>query len=308
MTALPFAPGIRLMIGAAFFFSLMSLLVKAVGQSVPSQEIVLVRAVVTATLSYGSLRAAGISPWGNRKGLLVLRGVLGFAALSAFFYAVVALPLADATVIQYTNPVFTSLIAALVLGEAVRARDAASLAVSLAGVLLIARPSFLFGAASRGLDPLAVGIALGGAVLSAAAYVVVRRLGETEHHLVIVHYFAVIATIGALPTAAPDLVWPSPLAWLGLLGVGVATHIAQIMMTRGLALEPAGRAMTVGYIQIVFAALWGLLFFGEVPDLAAGAGALLIIGSTAALGRGAGSARAGAPGSASGATRGRAVT
>ncbi|MGH7541960.1 MAG: DMT family transporter [Gemmatimonadota bacterium] len=295
--------GIHFMLGASFFFSVMSLLVKAVGRSVPSQEIVLIRGVVTLALIRASLRAAGISPWGTRKGLLTIRGILGFAALSAFFYVVVHLPLADATVIHYTNPVFTSVIAALVLAEPIRARDAASLLFSLAGVILIARPGFLFGDGASGLDARAVGVALAGAVLSAAAYVVVRRLGQTEHHLVIVHYFAIVTTILAIPTAAPALVWPSPLAWLGLLGVGIATHIAQVLMTRGLALEPAGRAMTAGYVQIVFAAVWGLAFFGEVPDPAAGIGALLIIGSTWALGRGAGSARAGAPGSASGAVR-----
>ncbi len=139
-------------------------------------------------------------------------------------------------------------------------------------------------------------MALAGAVLSACAYVTVRRLSATEHPLVIVHYFAVVTTIGAIPTAAPNLVWPSPTAWIGLAGVGVATHVAQLCMTRGLALEPAGRAMAVGYLQIVFAAVWGLLFFSERPDALSALGALLIIGSTAALRRRRAVAQAGAPG------------
>jgi drug/metabolite transporter (DMT)-like permease len=96
------------MVLAAFFFSVMSLLVKLVGARLPSQEVVFVRAAVSLVVAYGLLRRARPGNWGRRKGLLVVRGLLGFAALSCFFYAVIHLPLADATVIQYTNPVFTA--------------------------------------------------------------------------------------------------------------------------------------------------------------------------------------------------------
>lgn len=276
------------MVASAFFFSLMSLFVKAVGRGgLPSHEIVLWRGVITVCLSYAALRRARISPWGrpaNRR-LLILRGLFGFGALSCFFYAVVHLPLADATVIQYTNPVFTALIAAVVLSEPIGGREAAAVTASLVGVVAIARPSFLFDSVPGRLDPLAVGVALAGAVLSAAAYVTVRRLGRSEHPLVIVHYFAVIVVLGSLPVTALGIVWPSPIQWAGLAGVGVTTHIAQVYLTRGLALEPAGRAMAVGYVQIVFAAVLGALFFAEFPDLWAAMGALLIVASTFSLGR-----------------------
>ncbi len=271
------------MVGAAFAFSLMSLLVKLVGRSLPSQEIVLVRGVVTLSMSWVALRAAGVKPGGNRKWLLAVRGILGFAAVSAFFYAVIHLPLADATVIHYTNPVFTAVLAALVLAEPIRARDAASLVLSLVGVVLIARPTFLFG--GEPLDPLGVSIAVLGAVLSAGAYVSVRALRRTEHPMVIVLWFGVITTLGSVPASAVDFVVPSAWLWVGLLGVGVTTHAGQVWLTRGLALEPAGRAMTVGYVQIVFAAAWGALFFSEIPTASTILGATLILGSTLALGQ-----------------------
>ena len=267
----------------------MSLLVKAVGRGIPSQEIVLARGVVTAVLSWAMIRRAGLSARGRERGLLLLRGVLGFAALSCFFYALVHLPLADATVIQYTSPVFTALIAALVLSEGMGSREVLGVGTGLAGVILVARPSFLFGGGSTaGLDPVAVGVALAGAVLSAGAYVTVRRLGRTEDPLVVVLWFSVIVVAGSIPTAAPDLVWPTPWGWVGLAGVGVATQVAQVYLTRGLKLERAGRATAVGYLQIVFAALWGALFFGEIPDAWSVAGALLVIGGTFLLTRGGG--------------------
>lgn len=278
-------PGIRYMAGAAFFFSIMSLLVKVAGRRVPVQEVVLARAAVGAVLSWGTLRARRVSPWGNRKGLLLLRGLLGYVALSCFFYALTRLPLADATVIQYTNPVFTALLAALLIGESIRRRDLALALVSLAGVVLMARPAFLFGGLRERLDPLAVGIALAGAVFSAAAYVTVRRLGRTEDPVVIVFWFASIATLGAIPFTAADAVLPSPVDWVLLLAIGVVTQIAQVLMTRGLREERAGRAMAVAYMQIVFAAVWGLLFFREVPDAWGVAGAVLIILGTAGIAR-----------------------
>ncbi|MDX1578967.1 MAG: DMT family transporter, partial [Gemmatimonadota bacterium] len=242
------------MVAAAFAFSLMSLLVKLVGQDLSSQEIVLARGLVTVVVSLAGLRAAGVSILGRRRGLLALRGLLGFAAVSAFFYAVIHLPLADATVIHYTNPAFTAVFAALVLSEPIRARDGASLAASLAGVVLIARPTFLFG--GEPLDPLGVGVALLGAALAAAAYVNVRALRATEHPLVIVLWFGVISTLGSVPGTVATFVLPTGWLWPGLLGVGLTTHFGQLWLTRGLALVPAGRAMTIGYIQIVFAAVW----------------------------------------------------
>jgi drug/metabolite transporter (DMT)-like permease len=275
--------GLRYMAAGAFFFSVMSLLVKLAGQRLPSQEIVLARSVVMGVIAVWALRRAGISPWGRRRRLLFLRGLLGFGALSCFYYALVHLPLADATVLQYTNPAFAAVLAIFALGETMRRRELASVALSLTGVLLVARPEFLFGVAS-GLDPVAVGVGLLGAVLSGAAYVVVRMLGS-EHHLVVIFYFALVSALGSLPAAAVQSILPTPPEVLLLVGVGVCTHLGQVFMTRGLHLERAGRATATGLVQIVFAAAWGVLFFGDVPDAGVLLGGALVIGGVLLLAR-----------------------
>lgn len=274
------------MAAAAFFFSVMSLLVKVAGSRLPSQQIVFARALIGAVLSGWLLRRRGVAMSGNRRGLLLLRSLLGYGALSCFFYALTELPLADATVIHYTNPVFTALLAAWLLSEGIRLRELALVLSSLVGVALIARPSFLFGAESA-LDPVAVAIALAGALLSAGAYVTVRKLGQTEDPIVVVFYFAVFATIASIPVMAPSAVWPTSGEWAALLGVGVSTQLGQVALTRGLQLERAGRAMAVGYLQIVFAALWGILFFAEIPRPIGVVGALVIMLSTLGVARGA---------------------
>ncbi len=275
-----FPLGMRYMLASALVFSLMSLLVKVAGVGLPSQEIVLARGIVSLVLSYLLIRQAGVSLWGTRRGILVLRGSLGFIALSCFYFALTRLPIAEATVLHYSNPLFVALIAAWALRERLSLALIVVIVVGFLGVLLVTRPAFLFGGAAPRLDPLGVGVALVGAVVSAGAYVTVRKASRTEHPLVIVFYFPLITVPAALPMVVPNFVWPRSWEWLVLLGVGVTTQIYQVLMTKGLSLEPAGRAMAVGYSQILFVVLWGLLFFGEFPDAWSIVGALLIMAGT----------------------------
>lgn len=286
--------GLQYMVAGAFFFSIMSLLVKVSGQRLPSQEIVLARSLVMAVLCWLLLRRSAIEPWGTRRGLLVLRGLLGFGALSCFYYGVVHLPLADATVIQYTNAIFTSIFAVFVLRERLHRRELVCLLLTILGVLVVARPSFLFGGAPR-LPALPLLVALAGACFSGAAYVTVRKL-EGEHHLVVILYFSLIGTAGALPAVARSGLLPTVAEWLLLLGVGLTTLAGQICITKGLHLERAARASSAGLVQVVFAAALGAVFFNEWPDRFALLGAGLIVGSILANGLG-GKALAPVPGS-----------
>lgn len=272
------------MVMAAFLFSVMSLLVKLVGVRLPSQEVVFVRAAVSLAVAYVLVRRARPGNWGRRKGLLVVRGLMGFAALSCFFYALIHLPLADATVLQYTNPVWTAWLGWWLLDEGLSAGEAALSLAGLLGVVLIARPTVLFGGAPR-LDPYAVAVGMSGALCSAGAYVSVRRLARTEHPVIIVFYFTLITVPASLPGLLAHAVMPTP-AELGLLvGVGVTAVLGQLSLTRGLQREPAGRATAISYVQVVFAALWGVLWFHEYPDALGLAGAVLVLLSVLVLAR-----------------------
>ena len=278
------SPGLRYMAYSAFWFSVMSLFVKLAGRRLPSMEIVFVRAVVTLALSWLLLRRARLSPWGGRHGLLAVRGIVGFLSLTCFYFGIVHLPLAEATLIQYTNPVFAAILAAVLLHERLSARHALGVAASLAGVVLVTRPAFLFGALAAPLDVRYAGIAFLGAIFSALVYVIVRMLRDTDHPLVVVFWFPLLTVPLALPFAARDWLWPTPAEWLVLLGVGASTQVAQVYMTRGLQLEPAGRATAVGYLQVAFAAAWGILIFGDRPTGWTIAGAAVIVASTLWIG------------------------
>jgi len=270
-------PGIRHMLMGTLFFSAMSVFAKLAGDRLPTMELVLARVVVTLVMCWWALRRLPISPWGNDKKLLLLRGFAGFMGLSCYFYAINHLPLADATVIQFCNPMLAALLAVFALGEPLRGADVVATLLSMVGVVLVAQPTFLFSSGAA-LDPVAVVIGMVGAVFSAVAYVVIRRLGATEHHMVVVFYFPLVTGPASLPLlAAEGIVVPQGVEWLLLLGIGVAAQLGQIEITQGFKLETAGRASAVTYIQIVLAYTWGILLFGEYPNMLSVLGAVLVV-------------------------------
>lgn len=281
------SPGLRYIAASALCFSLMSLFVKLAGARLPTMEIVFGRSLFMAVVTYGLVRRAGLAPLGRNRPLLLARGVVGVAALSLLYFALPRIPLGDATAIFFMAPVWTALAAVPVLGERTARLVVAGMGASLAGVVLIAKPSALFGSFVA-LDGLAVAAALTASMLSGFVYTVVRKLRETDAPDVIILYLSVIGVLGALPFAG-GWVWPAGLEWLWLLGAGGATQLGQLALTRGLHLEEAGRAMSVGYLQVVFAFAWGALVFGTVPDAWSLLGAALIVASVlAVMRRGAG--------------------
>jgi drug/metabolite transporter (DMT)-like permease len=271
------------MLLSALSFSLMGICVKQVGSRIPAAEVVLARALVSLALSWWLLRRAGISPWGRRRGLLIWRGAIGSVALLCVYVALSTLPLASATVLQYLYPTFTALLAWLVLGERIGRRVLAAVALGWSGVLLVAQPARLLAAGSLsggGLPPWAVLVAVTGALFTAVAYVCVRTLAASEHPLVIVFYFPLVAVPLSLPLVLLNPVLPTPLELLWLLGVGLFTQLGQVTLTRGLVGLPAAQATAISYAQVGFAGLWGWLIFDEVVDGWTVAGAALVLAAT----------------------------
>ena len=269
------------LVTAAFSFSLMSLFARLAGAAMPSLEVVFVRSLVSLALTVAFLRRSGLSSWrGTHPLLLTLRGFVGFGALTCFFYSVVHLPLAEATVIQFTGPIFTALIAWGYLGERATGRVWAAIVLGLAGVLLIARPAALFTAAASTLPTGVVVVGLAGAFLTACAHVLVRRLAPYEHELVIILYFPLVAAPASLVALVPIWVWPDLRGWLLLLAVGVAAQGGQVFLTRGMKHVTAAGASVILYLQIVFATVWGLLVLAERPDAWTLGGSVLVLGGT----------------------------
>jgi drug/metabolite transporter (DMT)-like permease len=271
------------MAGGALAFSVMSALLKLAGETLPLFEIVTGRSLVVSVLSGWAVWRQGHSFMPTEAKLVILRALFGFIALSCYFYAVIHLPLADATVIYFINPVLTALVASVVLREHMGLREVGWVGVSLLAVIVVARPSFLFGA-ERALDTTAVVLCLVSAFFAAAAYVTIRSM-RVDPPLLIVFYFSSVTVLLGAPVVAMGFTPPTLVEVLIVIGVGVATHVGQLWITWGLRMERAGRASAVGYLQIVFAAGWGWLLFSEIPDAMTWVGAAVITFATLRISR-----------------------
>lgn len=272
------------MVASALSFSVMSVCVKQLEGRIPVAEVVLARALISLVLSWCLLRQQQLSPWGTRRATLIWRGVVGSAALFCVYAAIAQLPLAAATMLQYLYPTFTATLAWGALGERVGKRVLLAMALGWSGVLLVAQPNWLsnFGQNLnlQSLPPLAIAIGVTGALLTSIAYVLVRNLAPDEHPLVIVFYFPLISVPVSLPFVLTNPVAPTSVELIWLLGVGLFTQLGQVFLTRGITGMPAAQATAISYVQVVFAAIWGTLLFGEPLNNLTVMGALLIMGAT----------------------------
>ena len=271
-------PGPRYMVISALAFALMGSLVKLAGEmAIPLLQIIFVRALVSVVLSLWDLRRVGVNPLGHRRGLLLARGLSGFLALMGVFYALMHLPLAQATVLQYLHPVFTALLAFLFLWERPSAATLCCVLLSLIGLGYMVSP---YWASTASLDGshLALLAGLGGAFGSGVAYTLVRKLIATEHPSVIVLYFPLVCIPGTLMLGAGDFIWPTATGWLILAGIGCFTQLGQVALTKAMQWDSASRATSLSYIQILFAASLGWCFFAETPTMATfiGSGFILL--------------------------------
>ncbi len=258
-------PGIRYMFLSALGFALMAACVKgAATYGIPVLEIVAARAIVSLLLSYLDIKRKRLSFWGNNRPLLLARGAVGALALMCVFYAVSTLPLAEAAVLQYTYPAFTAFIALWCLKERIQRATLICIGLSLIGLVVMVQPD-LDGGAITGLPLLSVVAALVGALGSAAAYVMVRRLSQTDDASVIIFYFPLLAFPVAALLLGDDFVMPGPEALGLLLLVGIFTRVGQVGLTKAMAAEPAGKAAAYAYVQVIFSAVLGWLFFAEIP-------------------------------------------
>ncbi len=263
--------GVRFMLLSAFGFALMSACVKYISQyGIPVFEIVAARALVSLVISYLDVKRKGISPWGHNKPLLFIRGAVGTAALMCVYYAVTTLPLAEATILQYVHPIFTALLGVLFLKERIQQSTMICIAFCLAGLFVMVQSNtgtdMGTGVASE-LPVLSIVIALCGALGSSIAYVIVRKLSQTEDSSVIIFYFPLVALPISTFLIWDDFVWPSVFLTIMLILVGIFTQIGQYGLTKAMQTQAAGKASAYSYVQIVFSALLGVWIFNEIPSV-----------------------------------------
>jgi len=264
--------GALLIMASELMFASMGALVKQASIELPNEMLVFMRNLMGLLILLPLMMRSGLGSLRTRvPHLHLLRSVLGVSAMYCFFYALANMPLADGVLLKMTSPIFMPLIAWWWLGEGGSRLALLAVPLGFVGVMLVLEPG------SETSWFALVGV-LGG-LLAAMAKVTVRRLGRSEPTVRTVFYFAVL---GALVSFVPMLFnWHSPSAgqWLMLVGIGLFGSLGQLLLTRGYAIAPATRIGPFTYFSVVYAALFGYLFWGETLDLAFIAGAGLIVGA-----------------------------
>ena len=214
----------------------------------------------------------------HRPGILLTRLIIACIAQLGVFYSVIHLYLADATAIAFSRPLFTTIVAVLLLSELVSSRRWIATAVGFVGVLVMVRPGH------AGFDPVAL-IALISACTFAIANVLIRMMASTEPPNRILFYYHIG---GALVFLVPTIIlWQKPIGieWVLLVGIGIMTTVGMTGFIRAFS---AGEANAVGpmeYVRLIYAGILGYSIFGEVPDYWTFAGAIIIILATIYIAR-----------------------
>ncbi|TGJ80252.1 hypothetical protein E0Z10_g8524 [Xylaria hypoxylon] len=335
--------GLFLVFSAQTFGSVMNTAAKLLtAKDSPNQfhalHIIFVRMLATAILGtlYMWYSRVPDFPFGPRNmfGLLVMRGAAGFFGLFGLYCqarlflteymdepgadwssfpidSLSYLEISDATAISFLVPTWTAILCYVWLKEPYRIQEAFSGIISLAGVLLIARPAFLFGGSSVIVPDgnatmtvfvvdgsqegspvvgspsspqrtLAIIFSIIGTLAAATAYSTIRVIGKRVHSLISVNYFAGWSTLvsGLIILAHPDLHFILPqgaLQWILLLIIGVAGFLLQFLLTEGLQREKGGRATNMTYFQMVLALIIERVIWGTTPPVLSLVGSALII-------------------------------
>ena len=268
------AKGILFIVLAAAGFSLMAVFVRLAG-TLPVMQKVFFRNLVAALVAIFMLRRAG-EPFrigkGNRLAVF-LRSFVGMLGVIANFWAIDHLPIADSTMLNKMSPFFAILMSLFILRERPVKRDWFCLLVALTGAVLVIKPGI-------GLASVSALVGLFGGFCAGTAYTFVRKAGQGGvKGPVIILSFSVFSCITVLPLmlAGYEPMGVRQLAFLLLSGCAAA--LGQLGITMAYTYAPAKEISVYDYIQVVFAALFGFLLFGELPDLLSVFGYVLIVGT-----------------------------
>lgn len=275
MNASPALRAAAMMVGAMIFFGMMSTFIRLASAQLHAFEIVFFRNFLAVLIMLPWVMRHGLgSMRTNRFGLLSLRAVLNVSAMLAGFTALTLIPLAEATALSFTAPLFATVGAALILGETVRARRIAAVLIGFAGTMIVLRPGV------EAITPGAL-LAILNAFLLAMTLLVVKVLTRTERPESVVIYMVLLQTPMALVPALFVWQWPEPLTWLWLFALAGAGTAGHILFTRAMAIAEVTQVQPFEFIRLPLIAVIAYLLFDEVPTVWTWLGGAVIFAATA---------------------------
>lgn len=251
------------MIVAGILFALMGVFVKLGSAYFSSAELVFYRSLIGLLVIFIIVKSQKLPLATPNWKMHIWRGLSGFAALMLFFYAIAQLPLATAITLNYTAPLFLTLITIIIIKERPHGAMLFAILLGFTGVVLLLRPTLN----GEQLIPGLMGLASG--LLAGVAYFNVKQLGQIgEPDWRVVFYFTLISTIGSGIWMLAHHFHPLTLTnLLLLLGLGTTATLAQLAMTRAYRLGSTMLVGTLAYSTVIFASLLGIALWHEVLPL-----------------------------------------
>lgn len=253
--------GMLLMILAMIVFSGVNLFVKDVAERYGVVQIVFFRcAFMMPPVIFALLRSKTRTFKSFQMKRHVMCGTIGFVGLFCLYYSLRTLPLAEVTTLCFTSIFFVTLLAALYLKEPVNFNQWFAVLAGFIGILIIAQPS-------GALPFYGIMTALCFSVIDAFIMINARILTRNDSSYLIVFYFSLFSSLSALFFLPFEWVTPTAPDFIKLMTLGIAGGIGQILITKAYEKAPAAFVAPMIYTAILWSILFGLVFYGEVPNL-----------------------------------------
>jgi drug/metabolite transporter (DMT)-like permease len=266
--------GIIWMLGSGVFFAILGMSIRMSSKEIPTLEVVFFRNSINLVIMLPWLVKIGFKGLKTKKlAIHFLRATGGLISMFFWFAGFAVLPLAEATSLGFTAPLFATLGATLLLGEVVRLRRWLAILCGFIGTLIILRPGLQI------ITPEALYI-LAGAMFVAGGFMLVKILSRTESPTTMVLFMALFLTPISLIPALFVWVWPSAEAWLWLFSVGISATAGHLLFNRAFAVTDITVVLPFDYFRLIFVAIIGIFMFNEPPYIWTWVGGSVIFSST----------------------------
>jgi drug/metabolite transporter (DMT)-like permease len=262
------------MVLAAFSFAAMTTLIRKLSNGIHPFELAFFRSLFGLLFMLPWFLKAGFGALKTeRLGLHGFRALVGLVAMLLWFLSLSLMPIAEATALNFTAPLFATVGAAVFLGEKIRARRWGATVVGFVGALIIVRP--------EGFDlGFATTLVLVASACMSMAVLSVKSLSGTESTNTIVLYMGLLMTPMSLIPALLYWTPPQPTDYLWFVVIGLFATIGQISMANAFASADISAILPFDFSRLLFAAAFGFLLFGEEPDTWTWVGAVIIFSAT----------------------------
>ena len=263
----------------AFLFSVTDVIVKQLGRKFDPTELALFRYGIGMMILTPVFLKMGIEELKTKRiGMHIVRMSLAMAAQLGIFITVINMPLADATAIYFSKPLFTTVVAVIFISEVVSGRRWVATTVGFIGVIIMIQPG------ADTMNPIAL-IAVASALAFATANVLIRVLARTEPPNRILFYYHIGGIIVFTGPAIYFWTMPVGIEWVLLISIAVLTTLGMTCFVRAFSAGEANAVGPIEYVRLIYAALFGYLLFGEIPSIWTGVGAILIVASAIYIAR-----------------------